>query len=1606
MRVLLFLFFSVFLSLTSFGQRFEWLETFSNSGSAVSNRAVKVYGNSVVVSGDFQNSISFGSTVLTAGSSSIPNVRNIYVANFDTLGNLQWAIKGGSSNGGETFKNLEIDDFGNIYVAGLFNTTISWGNFSLSKTSPGSSTFSQEGFLVKLNSQGVPQWINGLYDSSGSFGFSGLELMSAADSSVYLGGIFTNGVTIAGTNNSISATGIGGGPPRSTVFIARFDLNGNANLLEPIVKFTSSNSLSTPGDIKAIDNNSFYYTGSHNDANQFGSNNQTFTNLTSAAVVAKFTNANCDWLRAGTSSSPFFSSFNPNIAIDNNNNLVVAGTFRSTLNFQSTTVNSSIANGLNWFSARFNPAGNLLTLKNYNINGTSLQDMTINSKNETIVIGNYRDSIELNGTKRFSNGGEDILVVALEDNLDLKWFQTGGGGNFDAGIGVQSDNSPNFYLLGLYRGLSQFGSTFFSGAINNTNSILIKMSECGTTPIPLTINGDTNLCSNQSVRIVAAPTSSSTFQWLKDSVVLSSEIFRDILTNVPGNYQVIVNGAGCIDTSRAIPIRAGTQANVSYNLNDTVCLQDSPFPLSGGTPLGGIYRGRGISNNTFDPSAAGIGNVSVTYVFDNGGCPDSAIGNIFVKPAPSVFIAPISPVCINSGNVTLGNAFPIGGVFSGNGVSGNSFDPIAAGRGNTTITYTYSDGSGCIGTASTTIRVDTLETATFSPIADVCLNSSPFTLTQGSPSGGIYQGPGVVNGNFDPSATGSGTFSINYIISNQCGNDTASRTITVLPQPSVSLGAFTDICQGSSAFSLTGGLPVGGTYSGVGVSNGIFNPTVAGVGTSTIFYSITDNNGCSNIDSSTITVNPQPIIDITSDTSTCFGESVTLSANGGINYAWSNGSITASISVTPTADSTFAVTVSNSNSCSSVDSVRVTVNALPTASISGNTTICQGESTALIANGGVGYSWSNGQFNDTIQVSPTIDSTFTVTVTNTSGCIDTQSQLITVNPLPTVSLASFIDVCENSAAISLSGGTPAGGTYSGIGVSNGNFDPTVAGVGTSTIFYSITDNSGCSNIDSSTITVNPQPTISISSDTAICFGESVTLSANSGTNYVWSNGSTTASISVTPTADSTFTVTVSNGNSCSSVDSVRVTVNALPTTSISGNTILCEGESTTLIASGGVNYSWSSGQLNNTIQISPSLDSTFTVTVTNGNGCVDTESQLITVNPLPTVSLPSFSDVCENSAATSLSGGVPAGGTYSGIGVSNGNFDPTLVGVGTSTIFYSVTDNNGCSNVDSSTITVNAIPTISISNDTSICVGESVTLSANGGTNYTWSNNVTSPSITVSPTINTTYSVTVSDGNSCTSTANVIVTVNPTPNFTLSNDTAICVGNNVILRTGNAVNTNYVWSNNSVGNVISVSPTATTDYIVTGTNSFGCDLTDTVTVTVNFGNPINIGADTLLNFGDSAVFDAGAGFTSYLWSDASSAQSLTVFYDASKAGQSETIGVTAINNNSCPSVDSAIVSYALPTGLSDGSNEADQISVYPNPVSQLLTIRFNEKVSENKRIQLFDGKGRIVYDNQVNTNKKQLEIDIAGKSISKGIYFLNITSGNSEESFSKKIIVQ
>ena len=207
------------------------------------------------------------------------------------------------------------------------------------------------------------------------------------------------------------------------------------------------------------------------------------------------------------------------------------------------------------------------------------------------------------------------------------------------------------------------------------------------------------------------------------------------------------------------------------------------------------------------------------------------------------------------------------GVYSGPGVTddGNgltySFDPAAAGVGTHTITYTYTDANGCSGSATDDVQVFDVPTAVFTAPADLCINEGvQVGLGGATPTGGVYSGAGVTDdGNgttysFDPAAAGLGVHTITYEIGVAGCSGSAMDDVEVFDVPSVSLSTAISYCLDApiANISLTGGSPSGGVYSGVGVTdngNGInylLDPTVAGAGTVTITYTITDDNGCSN----------------------------------------------------------------------------------------------------------------------------------------------------------------------------------------------------------------------------------------------------------------------------------------------------------------------------------------------------------------------------------------------------------------------------------------------------------------------------------------------------------------------------------------------------------------------------------------------------------------------------------------------------------------------------------------------------------------------------------------------------------------------------------------
>ena len=235
---------------------------------------------------------------------------------------------------------------------------------------------------------------------------------------------------------------------------------------------------------------------------------------------------------------------------------------------------------------------------------------------------------------------------------------------------------------------------------------------------------------------------------------------------------------------------------------------------------------------------------------------------------------------------------------------------------------------------------------------------------------------------------------------------------------------------------------------------------------------------------------------------------------------------------------------------------------------------------------------------------------------------------VVINPLPVVTLASFQNVCSDLPDFDLTGGSPAGGTYSGTGVtSNGQFSPATAGAGTFTITYDYHSPDSCAGSATADIIVEDRPVVTISNDTILCQSGTATLTASGGATYLWSNFAATPTIFVSPNVSTTYTVTVSSNIGCSDTASVKVKINPNPVVSIKpDNPAMCVGESVDLVGGGGNTYIWASNPTDpslsgqNTQQlilVSPVSSTTYSVTATDAFGCVNTSSQIVSIHPKP-----------------------------------------------------------------------------------------------------------------------------------------------------------------------------------------------------------------------------------------------------------------------------------------------------------------------------------------------------------------------------------------------------
>ncbi len=562
---------------------------------------------------------------------------------------------------------------------------------------------------------------------------------------------------------------------------------------------------------------------------------------------------------------------------------------------------------------------------------------------------------------------------------------------------------------------------------------------------------------------------------------------------------------------------------------------------------------------------------------------------------------------------------------------------------------------------------------------------------------------------------------------------------------------------------------------------------------------------------------------------------------------------------------------------------------------------CNG-SVTITATGGTppySYAWSNSMSSSAI--SGLCAGNYTVTVTDATGCnVNTLSVTIT-NQSQSATITGNGTICSGGTTTLTASG---GGAYSW---STGATTAAITVSPTATSTYTVTvSNGNCSATASMQVTVSPAVNISILGNTAICNGSQTTLTASGGGAYQWSTGATTAGINVSPTASTVYTVTVTNGN-CSATSSVAVNVSNPPVIGVSGNTTVCSGFATTLTATGGGNYQWNTGATTAAITITPTSGTTYTITVASG-ACTASASVSVTVSPSPVVALTGNNSLCQGDSTTLTASG---GGTYSW---STGQTTSSITVTPSSSTSYSVTVTLGsCTSSASMNVTVNTPPAAAITGPQSVCVGAPALLTASGGSNFQWNTSATTQSISVSPSVTTTYSVVVSNGT-CADTAVYTLAVNPLPVLTATGGT-VCTGDTIPVSVNGAQN--YLWSPSSgllcttCQNTFAF-PSSTTAYTVIGTDMNGCSSSASVTVTVNPLPVILVAQNTsAICSGGQANLSASGAFT-YVWSPSSSLNSSTAANVTASPTTATTYTVIGTDANSCKNSASVSLAVVLP----------------------------------------------------------------------------------------------
>jgi len=707
------------------------------------------------------------------------------------------------------------------------------------------------------------------------------------------------------------------------------------------------------------------------------------------------------------------------------------------------------------------------------------------------------------------------------------------------------------------------GGRFSLANINES----INFARWGALPLIITEPSSTSICEGES---------------------LSLDI--DVETSVPETYQWFLNGNPVVDSTNSHFIFDNAQASWSGDYyceisNQFGTVTTSTFnieivvPVALNSQISDTTSCIGY-NITLYVSASGT-NPNFQWYFDNnivlGGNDSIAIINNLSNAFEGVFYCEISNMC----------------------------DTITS--------------------ADINLTVNDLPAVSFTGLeAEYCSSDEIDTLT-GTPYGGIFSGNGITDSLFNPnSLSGIQTITYTYTDAYGCSNDSALTTNVKLAY-GVSFAGLNDYyCIENDADTLTPSRS-GGTFSGNGMTDSIFNPATAGIGNHTIFYEWTNTNGCISYYSEDVTIQ-DPYISLGNDTSLCIGDTIALTAQGDTgNYVWSTGETTQSILVHPNIATEYSIVLHSTGGCLRYDTINVSVNPLPNVSINPlEDFYCLYADEDTLSGTPSGGVFSGNGVIDSIfnpQAAGIGVHNITYTYTDANGCsnyANTGANVQDVNYGGISFTGLGMEYCFYDDGVQLTG-NPTGGIFSGEGISGDIFYPEqTPGPGIYYVTYVLQNDSNCGNMYSQPVKIIDFPEIIMPNDTNVCRGQDIELIVTGDEGTVeWNTGYIGDTLITTIFYEQDLIATLTTANCHTKGDTVHVSLSDVRPLELN-DTSMCKLDTITA-PEGFVSYIWQYNGFESK-ELIIFDEGTYRIDVVDSFGCTDFKNVQIALKASPEIS--------------------------------------------------------------------------------------------------------------------------------------------------------------------------------------------------------------------------------------------------------------------------------------------------------------------------------------------------------------------------------------------------